>query len=88
VDAYVSIFERWRLAAVAVLTALAVATASQALAQAFIPGQYGESNFYTNKQVHTAGDLKTEGTLAETRNNGNLLDAWKANDNTNRVNRA
>jgi hypothetical protein len=39
--------KRWRLAAVAVLTALAVATASQAFAQ----GQPGESNFYTNKQV-------------------------------------
>ena len=73
--------KRWRLPAVAVLTALAVATASQAFAQ----GQPGESNFYTVKQVHTVPALKTEGTLAEARNNGNLLSAWKANDSTNQV---
>jgi hypothetical protein len=35
--------------------------------------------------VHTAGDLKTVGTLAEARNNGNLLSAWKANDSSNQV---
>src|SRR5260370_21582577 len=63
------------------LPARGVATASQAVAQ----GQPGEFNFYTVKQVHTAGDLKTEGTLAEARNNGNLLSAWKANDETDQV---
>ena len=72
---------RWRLSALAVLTALAVATATPAFAQ----GQPGEFNFYTVKKVHTAGNLYTEGSLAEARNNGNLLSAWKADDNTNQV---
>jgi hypothetical protein len=74
--------KHWRTSAIVVLVALAVtASASQAFAQ----GQPGESNFYTLKQVADWGNLHASGTLAEARNGGNLLSAWRAYDSANQV---
>jgi hypothetical protein len=71
----------WRISAGILFAALAVvASTAQAFAQQ--PGEWG---VYNPVSVAVAGKILSAGTLAEARNGGNLLDAWKADDNTNQV---
>ena len=70
--------KQWRLSILAALIGLATATPSQSFAQ----GQPGESSSYANEKVSQAGDLRSNGTLAEARNGGNQLDVWKSNTKT------
>jgi hypothetical protein len=64
--------KRWRLPAIAAITALAVvATPSEAFAQ-----QPGESSHYTPENV--GGDaLRTPNSYSEARNGGHLLAVWQ-----------
>jgi hypothetical protein len=76
--------KQWRTSATVVLAALTVVVS---VSQAFAQGQPGESNSYTQKQMANvaSNSFKAEGSLAETRNHGIIMDAWRASDSTNQV---
>lgn len=67
--------KQWRLSAIMVLKVVAILALTSKM---FGQGQPGESGGYTNEQVACAGNLRTNGTLAEARNGGNQLDVWRA----------
>jgi hypothetical protein len=69
--------KQWRSPAIAVLTVVAILAPTSKM---FGQEQPGESGKYTNEIVANAGDVKSQGTLAEARNGGNQLDVWRAND--------
>jgi hypothetical protein len=69
----------WRISAGVLLAALAVVASTS---QAFAQGQPGEVTNYSLEQVNTAGRVRSQGTLAEARNGGNLLDVWLAAEST------
>jgi hypothetical protein len=72
-------WKRWRLALIAVLTALGLSVAFAGQALAAEPGEWGSWGPETvnNHNMQVA----SQGTVAEARNGGNLLDVWRGADN-------
>jgi hypothetical protein len=72
-----SSWKRWRLALVAVLTALAMSVAFAGEAFAAEPGEWGD---WAQEDVGNQA-LAARGTVTEARNNGNLLQVWRGETN-------
>jgi len=72
--------KHWRMAIAVLAVFAAVAPARSAFGQ-FSP----DTDSFKQKQIAGSGTIQLQGSMAEGRNNGHILDVWRANDSTNAV---